>query len=222
MTSAYPEYTGTALTSFFGVKPDDVPKDSQQAFEQVKTEAAKVGLTALPPTPFTDSNGFAMTAAKAKELGVTKISDLADKADQLTLSGSPECRQRTDCYLGLQQVYGLKFKKYLPVDLAKRHSVLTDGQADVSVVFTTDGQIKEDNLVVLEDDKQMLPPYNVTLLVRDQAIAAAGPDFAATVEKVQKGLTTPVMQELNSRVDLDKQTPQKVAHDYLTESGYIQ
>jgi len=219
--SAYPEYTGTALTSFFGVKPDDVPKDPQQAYEDVKTEAAKVGLTALPPTPFTDSNGFALTAAKAKELGVTKISDLKDKAGELTFSGSPECRQRTDCYLGLQEVYGLKFKDYLPVDLAKRHSVLTDGQADVSVVFTTDGQIKEDNLVVLQDDKKMLPPYNVTLLVRDQAIKDAGGDFASTIEKVQGGLTTPVMQELNSRVDLDKQTPAKVATDYLTESGYI-
>ena len=91
----------------------------------------------------------------------------------------------------------------------------------MSVVFTTDGQIKEDNLVVLQDDKKMLPPYNVTLLVRDQAIKDAGGDFASTIEKVQGGLTTPVMQELNSRVDLDKQTPAKVATDYLTESGYI-
>jgi len=219
--SAYPEYTGTALTAFFKVKPADVPTDPQQAYEDVKAAAAKDDVTALPPTPFTDSNGFALTAAKAKELGVTKISDLKDKAGELTLSGTPECRQRTDCLLGLEQTYGLKFKKFLPVDPAKRHSVLTDGQADVSVVYTTDGQIKADNLFLLEDDKQMLPPYNVTLLTANKALEAAGPDFASTVEKVQGGLTTPVMQELNSRVDLDKQTPEKVAHDYLVESGYI-
>ncbi len=218
---AYPEYTGTALTSFYGVKPDAVPKDPQQAFEQVKTFAAKDQITALPPTPFTDSNGFAMTSAKAKELGITKLSDLKGKSEKLILSGSPECRQRTDCKLGLEKTYGLKFKSYLPVDLAKRHSVLTDGQADVSVVFTTDGQIKADNLALLEDDLKFLPPYNVTLLTRDQTIAAAGPDMAQTIEKVQTGLTTPVMQELNSRVDLDKQTPAAVATQYLKESGYV-
>ena len=29
------------------------------------------------------------------------------------------------------------------------------------------------------------------------------------------------MQELNARVDLDKEDPADVAHDYLVESGYI-
>jgi glycine betaine/choline ABC-type transport system substrate-binding protein len=218
---AYPEYTGTALTSFYKVKPEDVPKDPQAAFEQVKAGAAKDDITALPPTDFTDSNGFAMTQAKAKQLGITNISDLKAKASTLTIAGPPECRQRVDCLLGLEQVYGLKFKKFIPVDLAKRHEVLTNGQADVSLVFTTDGQIKTENLQLLNDDKKMLPPYNSTLLVRNQTIAAAGPDFAKTVALVQGGLTTPVMQELNSRVDLDKQKPADVAHEYLTESGYL-
>lgn len=218
---AYPEYTGTALTSFFGVKPADVPKDPQEAFAQVKAGAAKDGITALPPTPFTDSNGFAMTGAKAKQLGITKISDLQGKSEGLVMAGPPECRQRVDCLLGLQQVYGLKFKKFIPVDLAKRHEVLTNGQADVSLVFTTDGQIKADGLTLLDDDKQMLPPYNSTLLVRDQTIKASGPDLPSTVVKVQSGLTTPVMQELNSRVDLDKQKPAAVAHEYLVESGFV-
>ena len=31
----------------------------------------------------------------------------------------------------------------------------------------------------------------------------------------------PVMQELNARVDLDKEKPEDVAHDYLVEGGYI-
>jgi glycine betaine/choline ABC-type transport system substrate-binding protein len=219
--SAYPEYTGTALTSFYGVKPADVPKDPQAAYEKVKAGAAKDGITALPPTDFTDSNGFALTAANAKKLGVTKISDLKGKSQNLTIAGPPECRQRVDCLLGLEQVYGLKFKKFIPIDIAKRDEVLTNGQADVALVFTTDGAIKTDNLTLLQDDKQMLPPYNASLLVADKVIKSSGPDLASTVEKVQGGLTTPVMQELNSRVDLDKQTPAAVATEYLKESGYL-
>ncbi|MCW3039031.1 MAG: transporter permease subunit, partial [Solirubrobacterales bacterium] len=75
--------------------------------------------------------------------------------------------------------------------------------------------------VLLEDDKQFLPPYNVSFLARDSAVKAAGPDFAKVIAQVQTGLTTPVMQELNSRVDLDKQKPAAVATEYLKESGYI-
>ena len=185
---AYPEYTGTALTSFYKVKPADVPKDAQAAYEQVKAEAAKESITAYAPTPFTDSNGFAMTQAGAdKAGGVSKLSDLSDKASSLTLAGPPECAQREDCKLGLEQVYGLKFKKFTSVDLAKRHEVLKNGQADVSLVFTTDGQIKADNLVLLEDDKKLFPPYNVTLLTRTSTADKAGPDFQKVVEQVQGG-----------------------------------
>ncbi len=163
-----------------------------------------------------------MTQAGAEKAGGAKnISDLSGKAGSLVLAGPPECRQRPDCKLGLEQVYGLKFKKFIPIDLAKRHEVLTKGQADVALVFTTDGQIQASKLVLLGDDKKMFPPYNVTLLVRDQTAQEAGPDFQKVVESVQEGLTTEVMQELNSRVDLDKRKPAAVARQYLRESGYV-
>jgi glycine betaine/choline ABC-type transport system substrate-binding protein len=218
---AYPEYTGTALTSFFKKKATEVPKDEQQAYEEAKAAFAKQKLTALPPTPFTDSNGVGMLKSKADELGIKTISDLKDKAGDLTLYGAPECRQRPDCLLGLQDVYGLEFKKFVPVDPGLRHKVLTSGQADVSIVFTTDGQLAQGKEQLLEDDMHMFPPYNVTLVFRDASLQELGPDAQKTIELVQKGLTTDAMQELNSRVDIDKQTPKQVAKDYLTESGYL-
>jgi glycine betaine/choline ABC-type transport system substrate-binding protein len=218
---AYPEYTGTALTSFFNVKTTKIPTDPQAAYDQTKAKFAPQGITALPPTPFTDSNAVAVTPETANKLGIKTISDLKDKAGQMTLSGTPECRQREDCLLGLQNTYGLKFKKFTPVDPSLRHEVLQKGQADASIVFTTDGQIKANKEVLLQDDQNIFPPYNITLLTRDQTLQKAGPDFAKTVELVQKGMTTPVLQELNSRVDLDKQKPADVARQYLTESGYI-
>jgi len=218
---AYPEYTGTALTSFFKVKTADIPNDPAKAYDQTKSEFAKEGITALPPTQFTDSNAVAITPATQKKLGVTTISDLKPKAGTITLAGPPECRQREDCLLGLQQTYGLKFKSFTPVDPSLRHEVLQKGQAGASIVFTTDGQIKANKEVVLQDDKNIFPPYNITLLTKDATLQKAGPDFAKTIALVQKGMTTPVMQELNSRVDLDKQKPAAVATEYLKESGYI-
>lgn len=219
---AYPEYTGTALGSFFGVASEDIPTDPQAAFEEARKGFAKKGLTALPPTPFTSSNEVALTADRAEELGVEKISDLQGKSQDLTLYGSPECRQRQDCLLGLQQTYDLQFEKFVPVDIALRHEVLEKGQADLSIVFTTDPQNERDDLVLLEDDRGMFPPYNSTLVVRDQTIEAAGPDLEKVVAQVEKGLTGEVMSELNARVDLDKKTPKEVATEYLRESGLIE
>ena len=218
---AYPEYTGTALTTFFGVQTDDIPKDEQQAYDQAKASFVKEGLTALPPTPFTDSNAVGMTQVRAQELGIETISDLKAKASRLTLSGSKECRTRTDCKLGLERVYDLKFKRYLETELEDRHSVLTMGRADVSIVFSTDGQIAADDLLVLEDDRKLFPPYNVSLIVNDKAATAAGPDLPKIVAQVQQDLSTKVMQELNSRVDLDKEKPVDVARAYLEQFGYV-
>lgn len=219
--SAYPEYTGTALLSFLDVKTEDVPKDPQAAYEEVKTGLAKDGIEALPPTPFTSSNEVAVTKATADKFQLKKISDLSKVAGQLTLYGTPECRQRLDCLLGLQQVYGLKFQKFTPVDASQRSTVLTGGQADVSIVFTTDPQNKREGFVLLEDDKGMFPPYNSTLLVEKKTADAAGPDFQKTIDAVSTNLTAENIQELNARVDLDKKTPADAAAEYLKSFGYL-
>ena len=219
--SAYPEYTGTALLSFFGKDAADLPKDAQAAYEEAKTEFEKEGLTAFPPTPFTSSNEVAVTPETAEKYGLTKISDLSKVADQLTLYGSPECRQRADCLAGLEDVYGLKFKKFMPVDVAQRHEVLQSGRADVSIVFTTDPQITRNKEVLLEDDKGMFPPYNPVLVMKQETADQAGPDLAKTIDLLQKQLTDDAMQELDARVDLDKKEAAEVAKEYLQETGLV-
>ncbi len=219
--SGYPEYTGTALLSFLDVPAAKLPSDETQAYDQVKAGMAKEGIEAFPPTPFTSSNEVGLLKDEADKLGVTKISDLKSKASKLTLYGSPECRTRRDCLLGLQQVYGLKFKKFVPVNIDQRHEVLTSHQADLSIVFTTDPQIKRNNEVVLEDDKGMFPPYNSTFLMKKSVADAAGPDLAKTIDVVNKNLTADVMQELNARVDLDKDTPEQAAQAYLKQFKLI-
>jgi glycine betaine/choline ABC-type transport system substrate-binding protein len=219
----YPEYTSTALTSFFDVQPQDIPKDAAQAVTDAQDDFAKEGLVAYAPTPFTSANAVGMLKKRADELGVTKVSDLEGKSQNLTLYGSPECRQRLDCLVGLQEDYGLRFKKFVPVDIGLRYDVLDKGQADVSIIFTTDAQLStRDDVVTLEDDKHVFPPGNVTFVASKKTADAAGPDLKTTVEEVQKGLSERVMQELNARVDVDRETPKAVARAYLRESGYIQ
>jgi glycine betaine/choline ABC-type transport system substrate-binding protein len=218
----YPEYTSTALTSFFGKKATDIPSDAKEAVDEAQADFAKVGLVAFAPTPFTSANAVGMLKKKADQLGVTKVSDLEGKSQNLTLYGSPECRQRPDCLVGLEQDYGLKFKKFVPVDIGLRYEVLDKGQADLSIIFTTDAQLStRKDVVTLEDDKHAFPPGNVTFVARKATVDKAGPDMQKTIELVQQGLTEKVMRELNARVDVDRETPRQAAREYLRESGYI-
>jgi osmoprotectant transport system substrate-binding protein len=219
---AYPEYTGTALLSFFGVQADKLPKDPNTAYQQAREGFAEKNLTAFEPTPFTSSNEVAVTKETAEENNLTAISDLESVAGEFALYGTPECRQRLDCLLGLQEVYGLEFQRFVPVDIALRHEVLTKGQADVSIVFTTDPQIQREEFVLLEDDKGMFPPYNSTLVMRNEIAEQGGAALEEVVSMVNEGLNAEAMQELNARVDLDKKTPEEVAGEYLSETGLVQ
>ena len=220
--SGYPEYTSTLLQSIFS--QETVPADAQQAYDQAKQQLEPKGETAFEPTPFADSNALAMLTSKANDLGVTKISELQGKSQDMNLYGSPECRERADCLVGLQDTYGLQFKSFNPVDIGLRYTVLDKGQADASVVFTSDAQLSAnpDKYTLLEDDKGIFPSGNVIWVTDQSTVDKAGPDYQATIQKVQQGLTLPVMQELNARVDIDKQDPAEVATQYLKEDGYIQ
>jgi glycine betaine/choline ABC-type transport system substrate-binding protein len=216
---AYPEYTGTALTSFFDVKTADVPRDAMEAFEQAKAGYAENEITALPPTPFENTFRLGMTKEGAAKIGnPTKISDLKPHASKLSINGFPECRQRQDCLLGVQDTYEMKFDEF--VSSEQKYQVLDSGDADVAFVFTTDGDLASGEYVVLDDDKKFFPPYNITFAMRNDALEKVGPEGQEVIERVQKPLTEKVMQELNARVDVDKAKPADAARQYLQSAGF--
>jgi glycine betaine/choline ABC-type transport system substrate-binding protein len=217
---AYPEYTGTALTSFFGVKTADVPRDAQQAYEDAKAGFAEKDITALPPTPFENTYRLGMTKEGAAEAGNPKvISDLKEEAADLSITGFPECKQRQDCLLGVEETYDMKFGKFVTSE--QKYQVLDSGDADVAFIFTTDGDLASGKYVILDDDKKFFPPYNVTFNVRNEAMEILGPEGQEVIEKIQEPLTEKVMQELNARVDVDKQEPAEVAKAYLESAGFL-
>jgi len=220
--SGYPEYASTALTSFFGKEPEEVPADAEGAWEEANAEFEKEGLTAFEPTPFASANAVGTTTETAEKYDLKTISDLEGVSEKLSLYGSPECRQRIDCLAGLEKLYGLKFKSFTPVDIGLRYTVLEKGQADLSILFTTDPQLaaESDKFVILEDDKEVFPAGNVIFVTKKSTVEKAGPDYEKTILQVQEGLDLKVMQELDARVELEKQTPKEAAASYLKSAGY--
>jgi len=220
--SGYPEYTSTALGSLYGVPADQIPANAEEAYAQAKAKLAKDDVTAFSPTPFADSNAVGLLTSTAEKNNLTDISDLKGVSQDMVLAGSPECRERIDCLVGLEKNYGLQFKKFTPVDIGLRYTVLDKGDADLSIVFTSDAQLaNSEKYTVLKDDKELIPSGNVIFIASKKVAEDAGPDFRDTIEQVQGNLTLPVIRELNSRVDIDKEKPADVAHDYLQQSGYI-
>jgi osmoprotectant transport system substrate-binding protein len=222
--SGYPEYASTALTSFFGLEPEEVPADATEAWEKANEEFEKEGLQAFEPTPFASANAVGTTKETAEKYGLKTVSDLEGVSEKLSLYGSPECRQRIDCLAGLEELYGLKFKKFVPIDIALRYTVLEKGQADLSILFTTDPQLsaEKDKFVILEDDKKVFPAGNVIFVTTQKVAEEAGPDYEKTILQVQEGLDLKVVQELDARVELEKETPKAAATAYLESAGYIE
>jgi len=221
---AYPEYTGTALTSFFGFDTDEVPTDAdaEEAYELAREEYAKEGITAPAQAPFNNTYILTSTAETAEELGnpqtTTELVE-AEGADELAIAGFPECRQRTDCLLGLEDVYSYKPEF---VSTESQYEALEGGEADLLFGFGTDGALSTDQYYTYEDDKELFRSYRITLSMRDETAEEIGPEGIEIVESVQEPMTEEVMRELNARVDLDKEKPEDVATQYLQEEGFIE
>lgn len=215
----YPEYTGTGLLT---VLKQPVSSDRQQVFDTVKRMyEEQFQLTWLEPAPMNNTQALAMTREGAEKHGIKTISDMAAKASELVMAGPPEFQEREDGLPGIQGAYGnFQLKEYKSVDPGLRYQALTSGQADVVVAFGTDGEIAANDLVLLEDDKGLFPPYQVAPVVR-QEVLTANPAIAEALNALSPLLTDEVMQELNYEVSGNQREPADVAKEFLTEKGLL-
>lgn len=217
----YPEYTSTALLTV--LKADPI-SDPAQIYATVKSQyETQFKLTWLDTSPFNDTQALAMTAAKSAQYGVTTYSELAQKASQLVIGGPAEFQARSDGLPGLQKAYGgFQFKSYQQLGTGSlRYQALLDGQIDVVVAFSTDGQIAGDQLVLLKDDLNFYPVYNIAPVVRMDTLQKY-PEIAGVLNKLAPLLTTDVMSGLNWQVDGPaKQDAANVAKTFLQQNGLL-
>lgn len=215
----YPEYTGTGLLTILKLPSISDPK---AVFDKVSTEYKKnFNLVWLNPAPMNNTQALAMTEAGAEKFGIKTISNLAAKAKQLTMIGPPEFEVRQDGLPGIKAKYGnFELKEYKPVDPGLRYEALRDGEADVAVAFSTDGEISAYKLVLLQDDKKLFPPYQVAPVVRQQVLDA-DPKVADALNALAPKLTNQVMQGLNYEVSGNQKEPADVAKEFLKKEGML-
>jgi osmoprotectant transport system substrate-binding protein len=220
LVQVVPEYSGSAL-EFVSLGRQSATSDAAATGRALAEQAAARGLAAGRPSAAQDANGIVVTAATAARYDLRSVADLARVAPRLAFGGPPECPEEVYCLLGLKQVYGLRFRVFIPLDAGGPLTLqaLQAGDIGVALLFSTDPAITMDHLVVLADDRGLQPAENVVPLVRRDAVARYGPRLLAVLDTVSARLTTGSLRALNAQVELRGQDPRLVAQSWLRTQG---
>ncbi len=216
----YPEYTGTGYLFILGI--NDNEKDPAKVYQKTADEyKSKWNLVWLDPAPMNNTNAIAVTRAAAEQYNLKTMSDFCAAAPNLRFAAIPDFEQRPDGLAGIKSVYGdCNLKSLTVFDPGLKYKAITDGQADAVIAFSTDGQIAGYDLVVMQDDKGLWPPYQVAPVVRGDVLDK-NPKVREVLNQLAPLITSDTIAALNWKVDGEKQEYTQVATDFLKEKGLI-
>ena len=215
------EYTGVSLVAYNHITDK---LDSQQSYDRVKEVDAKKGLVWLHPSKFSNTYALALPQKVAEAFpGINSISDLnkamrePDNKNALVALDT-EFANRSDGLLGMVKLYDMDLtrRNIRQMDAGLVYTALKNGQVFAGLVYTTDGRLSAFNLKLLEDDKHYFPDYTAAPVVR-QAYLDQHPDLAGLLKPLADLFDDETMRQLNARVDVNHESPSKVAADFLRQ-----
>ncbi|MEU1981239.1 glycine betaine ABC transporter substrate-binding protein [Nocardia sp. NPDC019395] len=224
------EYTGTGWVTYHN--QTETIADPQQLWQRVHDiEKSEYDLEWLPPANFNDTYAFGASTPTAERLGVKSLSDVAalPVADR-TFCVDDEFFSRSDGFLPMLEKYGIPYNdpngvpagNVTRMDAGVVYTATAEGApCNFGMIYTTDGRVKNLNLVVLDDDLKFFLPYSGTAVVRG-AIIEQYPEVRPLLGTISERLTDDLMQELNGRVDIDGEDPADVAYDWLKSEQLIE
>ncbi len=218
---AYPDYNGTGLV-MLGQNPT---ADGDAATARVKELYEPLGFSWREKFGFANNYGLAMRPERAQELGISTMSELVSHAPELILGVEDDFIERPlDGLLAMNQRYDLEFAATEVVPLSERgklYDLLLDGKLDLVEVYTTDGQISDYDLVILDDDLEYFPVYDASPVARAASLSTHQ-GFGPALDSLAGKIDGAAMQELNRKVDIEGRSPEAVARDALARMGIIQ
>jgi osmoprotectant transport system permease protein len=209
----YPEYTGTIREEILARQklPDDAA--ARAALE-------KLGIGMSRSLGFSDTYALALTRSRAKELGVSRISDLK-RLPELRIALTHEFLDRADGWPALVRHYDLAQRDVAGVDHDVAYRQLLSGEIDVIDVYTTDAMIRRGDLVVLEDDLAFFPRYDAVWLYRLDT-AARHPQLLEAIRRTEGTLSESEMLALNDEVESRQASESEAAAGFLKQKLGLQ
>jgi osmoprotectant transport system substrate-binding protein len=211
-----PEYQGSLLQYFDKDAKQSAAEEVQQALGGVLPK----GLKLLPYAAAEDKDVFVVTKETSDKYKLKSMDDLKAHSAELVLGGPAEDKTRYVGVVGLKELYGAEFKEFKALDAGGplTKGALEGGDIQVANLFSTDVAIANKGWVVLEDPKKLVPAQHVVPLINETKASAT---VTAALATLNEKLTTDELSKLDSKVDNDKEDPDKVAEAWLKQQGLV-
>ncbi len=214
----YPEYTGTG---WMFVLEQELIQDPQQLYLAVKEAyQEKYDIVWSGLYGFNDTFGIAMKRELAQEKDIRSYSDLAELGQELTFGAEHDFFERADGFPGISAEYGFEFKDEVGMDIGLKYQAIQANEVDVINIFSTDGKLKEYDMVVLEDDRLYFPSYYAATLIRQETLDEY-PELEAVIGMLDGQIDNDEMTYMNYLVEIEKKEPKTVAIEFLQEKGLL-
>jgi osmoprotectant transport system substrate-binding protein len=213
------DYTGSAAR--FLDDTIEASPDSDETYDALTTVLEENDLVAYDYSEAEDKNALVALKSWAEEHDVTTISDLAG-VDGVVLGAAEDCRERADCLLGYQDVYGLDFSSFVALEYGPPLTeALEADEVQVAQYQTTAPQLASGDFVELEDDKGLLSADNIVPVLRSDLADEYGDALADAINELSALITTEDLIAWNVSTDIDKDEPADVATAWLEEKGLV-
>lgn len=214
----YPEYTGTSWS--FVLKEEGIPDDETLYNELKNKYNSEYDLSWIWLYGFNNTYGLVIRKDLAEQYNIKTYSDLAKYSKDFTFGAEYDFYEREDGFDALCKEYGMKFKKSVDLDIGLKYDAINSKEIDIMNVFTTDGQLSNSNVVLLDDDKEFYQTYYCGTIVRNNTLKKY-PELKDVLMKMNNILTEGEMAELNYKVETEKEDEVKVAKDFLKDKGLL-
>jgi len=195
----YVDYSGTIWANY--MQRDDNPGRAAILAGVREWLAEEHGIVTVVPLGFENAYALATSQELVERLRLQTIDDLARVASELSIAGDYEFFARPE-WQALVQRYGLDFAEQVSMDSTLMYPAIAAGEVDVISAYSTDGRIAAQDLVVLEDPLEALPPYDAVLMLSPRATRER-PELVRLVERWANRITAEEMRAANRAVDLD-------------------
>ncbi|MGU8008956.1 ABC transporter permease/substrate-binding protein [Streptococcus suis] len=216
----YPEYTGTITSTLLKNSSMDLSTNSDEVYTYAKEAILEQdGLMYLAPMAFQNTFALAVTEDYAQKNGIEKISDLA-KVQQTAVAGfSLEFNDREDGNIGLKNLYNLQLN-VKTMEPALRYEAIKSGNVQIIEAYSTDSKVVTYKLKILEDDKQLFPPYQAAPLLSKETLEKY-PELEQVLGVLAGKISTEEMTQMNYAVDVEGKSAEQVAREYLEREGLL-
>lgn len=215
----YTEYTGTILATFL---QEELESNNEAAvYEQAKTGIAEqFNMTLLEPMEFNNTYVLAIPEQLAQEENIETISDLKPIENEIRAGFTLEFTDRQDGYPGIQELYGIEFGSVETMEPSIRYQAIETGDINLVDAYSTDADIVQYNLVQLEDDQELFPPYQGAPLLLNETLEDH-PELAEILNQLSGKITDEQMGQMNFAVDVDGRNPDEVAREFLESENLL-